>query len=165
MLLLSPLDPTPRLASLDICHKAAPKSARGSLIKEARFALDSPLASRRSHPPVTVMWRPGKLRFLIGMKNPSYPAGCDRQKTRPLAGPRTSTRFATSVGLCPPWWNRNRLAGQCDPFGLIGDIDFPVRQPMRSDTGIRQAAALSGQIHPSACTNTSRITVQTISTA
>jgi hypothetical protein len=35
----------------------------------------------------SVMWRPGKLRFLIGMEEPpSYPAGCDRQKTRPLAG-------------------------------------------------------------------------------
>ena len=39
----------------------------------------------------SVMWRPGKLRFLIGVKKPaSYPAGRDRQKTRPLAGPRRS---------------------------------------------------------------------------
>jgi hypothetical protein len=41
----------------------------------------------------------------------------------------------------------------------------PDCQPMRSDNGIMQAAALRGQIHPSTCTNTSRVTVQTINAA
>jgi hypothetical protein len=33
---------------------------------------------------------------------------------------------------------------------------------MRSETGIMQAAALRGQVHPSAKTNATRIAVQTI---
>ena len=37
-------------------------------------------------------------------------------------------------------------------------------QPMRSETDM-QAAALRGQIHPSAYTKASRVTVQTISAA
>jgi len=36
-------------------------------------------------------------------------------------------------------------------------------QPMSSDTGIMHAAALSGQIHPSARTKASKVTVQIIS--
>src|SRR6266481_2116064 len=64
----------------------------------------------------SVTWRPGKLRFLNRREEPaSYPADRDRQKTRPLAGPRRSpentapcgaapvARFATSVGLRPPF--------------------------------------------------------------
>ena len=36
----------------------------------------------------SVMWRPGKLRFLISVKNPlPIRAGRDRQKTWPLQGP------------------------------------------------------------------------------
>jgi len=33
----------------------------------------------------------------------SYPASRDRQKTRPLAGAAPVARFATSVGLRPPF--------------------------------------------------------------
>jgi transposase InsO family protein len=41
----------------------------------------------------SVMWRPGKMRFLIGMKKPaSYSAGRDRQTTPPLAGPHRGNR-------------------------------------------------------------------------
>ena len=41
----------------------------------------------------------------------------------------------------------------------------PDGQPMKSETGIMQAAAFRGQIHPSAYTKASRVTVQTISAA
>src|ERR1700730_5974610 len=49
------------------------------------------------------MWRPGKLRFLIGVKNPLpiRPAVTAR-KHGPLQG-RAVARFATSVGLRPPF--------------------------------------------------------------
>src|SRR4029077_13091251 len=51
----------------------------------------------------SVMWRPGKLRFLIGVKKPSpiRPAVTAR-KHGPLQG-RAVARFATSVGLRPPF--------------------------------------------------------------
>jgi hypothetical protein len=51
----------------------------------------------------SVMWRPGKLRFLIGGKNPLpiRPAVTTR-KHGPLQG-RAVARFATSVGLRPPF--------------------------------------------------------------
>jgi hypothetical protein len=51
----------------------------------------------------SVMWRPGKLRFLIGVKNPLpiRPAVTAR-KHGPLQG-RAVARFATSVGLRPPF--------------------------------------------------------------
>jgi hypothetical protein len=51
----------------------------------------------------SVMWRPGKLWFLIGVKNPLpiRPAATAR-KQGPLRG-RAVARFATSVGLRPPF--------------------------------------------------------------
>src|SRR5439155_6271469 len=50
-----------------------------------------------------VMWRPGKLRFLIGVKNP---LAIDRRRppenTAPCGAPPVA-RFATPVGLRPPF--------------------------------------------------------------
>jgi hypothetical protein len=52
----------------------------------------------------SVMWRPGKGRFLIGMKNPSpIPAGRNRQTTRPLAGPRRSPDSQRQSGYALPF--------------------------------------------------------------
>jgi hypothetical protein len=50
----------------------------------------------------SVMWRPGKLRFLIGVKNPLpiRPAATARKHGPLRAAP--VVRFATSVGLRPP---------------------------------------------------------------
>ena len=52
---------------------------------------------------VTALWRPGKLRFLIGVKNP-LPIDRPRppEKTAPCGAPPVA-RFATPVGLCPPF--------------------------------------------------------------
>src|SRR6476646_2985568 len=49
------------------------------------------------------MWRPGKLRFLIGVKNP-LPIGRPRspENTAPC-GAAPIARFATPVGLRPPF--------------------------------------------------------------
>jgi hypothetical protein len=51
----------------------------------------------------SVMWRPGKLRFLIGVKNP---LAIDRprppENTAPCGAPPVA-RFATPVGLRPPF--------------------------------------------------------------
>src|SRR5204863_6391980 len=51
----------------------------------------------------SVMWRPGKLRFLIGVKNP-LPIDRPRppENTAPY-GARPDARFATPVGLRPPF--------------------------------------------------------------
>src|ERR1700761_7216803 len=48
------------------------------------------------------MWRPGKLRFLIGVKNRFLSADRDRQKTRPLAGPRRSPDSQLRSGYALP---------------------------------------------------------------
>jgi hypothetical protein len=50
----------------------------------------------------SVMWRPGKLQFLIGVKNP-LPIGRPRppDNTAPC-GAAPVARFATSLGLRPP---------------------------------------------------------------
>jgi hypothetical protein len=51
----------------------------------------------------SVMWRPGKLRFLIDVKNPlSIRPAVTARKHGPLQG-RAVDRFATPVGLCPPF--------------------------------------------------------------
>jgi len=51
----------------------------------------------------SVMWRPGKGRFLIGVKNPPpYPADCDRSQRAPC-GAAPFAGFAMSVGLRPPF--------------------------------------------------------------
>jgi hypothetical protein len=51
----------------------------------------------------SVMWRPGKLRFLIGVKNPlPIRPTVTARKHGPLQG-RAVARFATSVGLRPPF--------------------------------------------------------------
>ena len=57
---------------------------------------------------------------------------------------------------------RSPCDGRCSPD--LGAVLNRV-QPTRSETGIMQAAALRGQIHPSAYTNATRVTVQTISAA
>src|SRR5438105_3540859 len=51
----------------------------------------------------SVIWRPGKLRFLIGVKNP-LPIGRPRspENTAPC-GAAPVARFATPVGLRPPF--------------------------------------------------------------
>jgi hypothetical protein len=51
----------------------------------------------------SVMWRLGKLRFLIGVKNPLpiRPTAIARKHGPCEAAP--IARFATSVGLCPPF--------------------------------------------------------------
>jgi hypothetical protein len=50
------------------------------------------------------------------------------------------------------------------PFmiGRLTEPENPDSQPIRSDTGIMQAAAFSGQVHPSAKTNTTSAAVQMI---
>ena len=48
------------------------------------------------------MWRPGKLRFLIGVKNRFLSTDRDRQKTRPLAGPRRSPDSQLRSGYALP---------------------------------------------------------------
>src|SRR6266481_3158090 len=51
----------------------------------------------------SVMWRPGKLRFLIGVKNPlSIDRPRPPENTAPY-GPPPVSRFATLVGLRPPF--------------------------------------------------------------
>jgi hypothetical protein len=51
----------------------------------------------------SVMWRPGKLRFLIGVKNP-LPIGRPRPPANaPLCGAAPFARLATPVGLRPPF--------------------------------------------------------------
>jgi hypothetical protein len=49
------------------------------------------------------------------------------------------------------------------PTPKLTETAKPDCQPMRSDIGIMHAAALSGQIQPSARTNASKVTVQIIS--
>ena len=49
------------------------------------------------------------------------------------------------------------------PAPTLTETAKPDCHPMSSDTGIMQAAALSGQIHPSARTNASMVTAQIIS--
>src|SRR5207344_1183563 len=48
------------------------------------------------------MWRPGKLRFLIGVKNRFLSTDRDRQKTRPLTGPRRSPDSQLRLGYALP---------------------------------------------------------------
>jgi len=59
----------------------------------------------------SVMWRPGKMRFLIGMKKPaSYSAGRDRQTTSPLAGSRSpDSRLQSGYALLPSRIRRHSL--------------------------------------------------------
>src|SRR6266478_6169959 len=60
----------------------------------------------------SVTWRPGKLRFLNRREEPaSYPADRDRQKTRPLAGPRRSpdSRLQSGYALLPSRIRRHFL--------------------------------------------------------
>jgi hypothetical protein len=50
------------------------------------------------------------------------------------------------------------------PFmiGRLTEPENPDSQPIRSDTGIMQTAAFSGQVHPSAKTNATSAAVQMI---
>src|SRR2546430_17225460 len=51
----------------------------------------------------SVIWRPGKLRFLIGVKNP-LPIGRPRPPGNAApCGARPVARFLTPVGLPPPF--------------------------------------------------------------
>jgi hypothetical protein len=56
----------------------------------------------------SVMWRPGKLRFLIGVKNPlSIDRPRSPENTAPCGDPPVA-RFATPVGLRPPFVTHRR---------------------------------------------------------
>jgi hypothetical protein len=50
----------------------------------------------------SVTWRPGKVRFLIAMKNRSI-SNPPRSPDARLFGGRDVAGFAVSVGLRPPW--------------------------------------------------------------
>jgi len=50
----------------------------------------------------SVMWRPGKGRFLIGMKNPLPTRSAATASQRAPYGAAPFAGFATSVGLRPP---------------------------------------------------------------
>src|SRR4029077_10506731 len=77
------------------------------------------------------MWRPGKLRFLIGVKNPLpiRPAVTAR-KHGPLQG-RAVARFATSVGLRPPFVTHPATLPHPDRRALL--ILFAAQQRDRQD--------------------------------
>ena len=49
------------------------------------------------------MWRPGKLRFLIGVKNPLLSGRPRPPENTAPCGAAPVARFATSVGLPPPF--------------------------------------------------------------
>src|SRR6266550_3552799 len=51
----------------------------------------------------SVMWRPGKLRFLIGVKNPLLSGRPRPPENTAPCGAAPIARFATSVGLPPPF--------------------------------------------------------------
>src|SRR5437588_4077893 len=51
----------------------------------------------------SVMWRPGKLRFLIGVKNPLLSGRPRPPENTAPCGAAPVARFATSVGLPPPF--------------------------------------------------------------
>jgi hypothetical protein len=50
----------------------------------------------------SVMWRPGKMRFLIGVKNRLHIRPATTARHEPLPGARAAAGFATTVGLRPP---------------------------------------------------------------
>jgi len=50
----------------------------------------------------SVMWRPGKVRFLIGVKNRLHIRPTAIARHAPPCEARAAAGFATSVGLCPP---------------------------------------------------------------
>src|SRR5271166_5605894 len=79
----------------------------------------------------SVMWRPGKMRFLIGIEEPaSYPAGRDRQTTRPLAGPRRSpdSRLQSGYALLSSRIRRHSL--------ILIDALFSSCLPRRTGTAV-----------------------------
>src|SRR5215469_4244271 len=51
----------------------------------------------------SVMWRPGKLRFLIGVKNRLHIQPAATAGRAPLARTAVVAGFVTSVGLRPPY--------------------------------------------------------------
>src|SRR6201998_559603 len=101
------------------------------------------------------MWRPGKLRFLIGVKNPFLSADRDRQKTRPLAGPHRSPDSQLRSGYALPSSRIRRhflipidalfssclprsmvvpLAGLGSLCGTFGDLSgYPLDAPVPDD--------------------------------
>src|SRR5207237_5723939 len=74
------------------------------------------------------MWRPGKLRFLIGVKNP---LAIDRprppENTAPCGAPPVA-RFATPVGLRPPFVAHPATLPHPDRRALL--ILFAAQQPV-----------------------------------
>jgi Protein of unknown function (DUF1348) len=48
------------------------------------------------------MWRPGKVRFLIGVKNRFHIRPSATARREPLPSARAAAGFATTVGLRPP---------------------------------------------------------------
>jgi hypothetical protein len=75
----------------------------------------------------SVMWRPGKLRFLIGVKNP-LPIDRPRppENTVPC-GASPVARFATPVGLRPPFVAHPATLPHPDRRALL--ILFAAQQP------------------------------------
>src|SRR5438309_12014435 len=78
------------------------------------------------------MWRPGKLRFLIGVKNP---LAIDRprppENTAPCGAPPVA-RFATPVGLRPPFVAHPATLPHPDRRALL--ILFAAQQKRRQVT-------------------------------
>src|ERR1700730_13677016 len=67
----------------------------------------------------SVMWRPGKLRFLIGVKNPlSIDRPRSPENTAPCGDPPVA-RFATPVGLRPPFVTHPATLPHADRRALL----------------------------------------------
>ena len=80
------------------------------------------------------MWRPGKLRFLIGVKNP-LPIDRPRtpENTAPFGAPPVA-KFATPVGLRPPFVAHPATLPHPDRRALLLLFAAQQRQPLRSPT-------------------------------
>src|SRR6202035_86634 len=77
----------------------------------------------------SVMWRPGKLRFLIGVKNPlSIGPPRPPENTAPC-GAAPVARFATPVGLRPPFVTHPATLSHPDRRALL--ILFAAQQAIR----------------------------------
>jgi hypothetical protein len=95
----------------------------------------------------SVTWRPGKLRFLIGVKNPLpiRPTAIAR-KHGPLRG-RAVRQIRTSVGLCPPFVAHPATVSHPDRRALL--ISSVAQQAIaRVLAGIRRTYGTSTGLAP-----------------
>src|SRR6516164_716682 len=93
----------------------------------------------------SVMWRPGKLRFLVGVKNPlpidrpRPPENTAPCRTAPIA------RFAISVGLRPPFVTPPETLSHpdCRALLILFAAQHPVEQRSRTArSSVRAATAI-----------------------